>query len=174
MSVFYWFGSVTPWAIFIQSSFGFFLATGTAVPVPGTALLCCQAAPAASLALAIHTVWLRSPSLRLRPSASISAPLPGPLRPEKNRHHSSSGRSAASSARSAASMAASFLGGRFRCRRRHRPPPWRSRRRLSRSDTCHHGHLVALGQPHHTDTAAVAALHIDVRSMDADQDTVGR
>ena len=52
--------------------------------IPGAVLFCCRAASAASLGLAIHTVWQCPPSLRLRPAASIPAPLPSPLHPEKN------------------------------------------------------------------------------------------
>src|SRR5699024_12287413 len=37
----------------------------------------------------------------------------------------------------------------------------------------HHGDLVAFTQAHDAHAAAVAALHVDVRRMDADQDTVG-
>src|SRR5699024_6890444 len=37
----------------------------------------------------------------------------------------------------------------------------------------HHGDLVAFTQAHDAHAAAVAALHVDVRRMDADQDPVG-
>ena len=39
-------------------------------------------------------------------------------------------------------------------------------------DTGDHGHLVILDQAHDADTTAVAALGVDVRRMDADQDAV--